>query len=246
LVEAYIDESGTDGRGPGVCVAGYLGHRDAWRDFERAWRRQLRRAGVECFHAKERSSHPLWEPMLRQILGSSLRGMMVTVAHDNYRSLMGHRPRSTVGNQYAACTYGCAMKLCGLAKRLSMGPVAVVIEDGQPNVEFVVRTLGLLIGSTHNVASVTIAKKSDFLPLQTADFLAHCGATYQRDWLEILIGEGAGRAYHGHYDKRALQRISRGIDNLWKRAKHQKQQARLAARLARRATAPPAPKSDLG
>jgi hypothetical protein len=43
-----------------------------------------------------------------------------------------------------------------------------------------------------DVASVTVAKKKDFVPLQAADFLAHCGSTND-PWIDKLVGEGGMR-----------------------------------------------------
>ena len=47
VIEAYIDESGTDGRSPVICVGGYAGEHDEWTAFERAWEPTLRNAGIE-------------------------------------------------------------------------------------------------------------------------------------------------------------------------------------------------------
>ena len=50
LLQAFFDESGTDGKSPVVAIAGYVGTEDDWVKVESNWLEALRRYGVRVFH----------------------------------------------------------------------------------------------------------------------------------------------------------------------------------------------------
>lgn len=244
MIEAYLDESGLDGKWPVVCVGGYAADHDAWTAFQESWQVVLAKANIDCFHA---TSHPnLWGPMLEHIDDFGMRGVLVTVSADHYKRKMSHGARSTFGNAYATCAFSCALKIAERAKADGHGPVAVVIEDGQPNVQYVARTLEMMIGDDeYNIASVTVAKKRDFMPLQAADLLAHCAGTHQVDWLKVMANGGPGKLLHGHMTAQMLRGLSATIEEVKRQYRHRKQQAKSAARLARRASIAPAPPASI-
>jgi len=239
VLEAYLDESGLDGRWPVVCVGGYFAEHAAWVAFQESWKAVLAAAGVECFHA---TKHPaLWWPLLEHIHAYGLRGMLVTVPASTYREAMAHGAKSAIGNAYAACASTCALKIAELARTRDLGPVAFVLEDGQPNVAFVRGAIERMIGDEQfNVAAVAVARKKDFIPLQTADLLAHCAGTNQEEWLAAMTGDGPGKVFHGHMDEHMLIEASKELEELARHHRHRKQQAKLAARTAAR-TGPPLP-----
>jgi hypothetical protein len=53
-----IDESGTHGDSPHMIMAGYTARLNQWNRFNLKWRKALRKAGLEYFHAKEHWKHP--------------------------------------------------------------------------------------------------------------------------------------------------------------------------------------------
>ena len=53
MLRSYIDESGIHENSSQICcVGGYFGVISEWRNFERHWRKELDRAGIEEFHAQ--------------------------------------------------------------------------------------------------------------------------------------------------------------------------------------------------
>src|SRR6266576_3200958 len=76
VIEAYLDESGLDGRWPMVCVGAYAGTHEQWARFIESWQHQLDTAGVKVFHAKEQSSRLLHEPMVNHINEHQLCGFI--------------------------------------------------------------------------------------------------------------------------------------------------------------------------
>jgi hypothetical protein len=237
VLEAYLDESGTDERSPVVAVGCYGGHHDEWMAFEDAWNPILRCAGIDCFHATDRRCDPLWPLLLETIQARKVQGLLLSVRHDDYKVIPTARFKSTLGNAYGACTFGCALQMAAWARENNHGPVAVVIEDGQPNIRFVKETLEEMIGDeAFNIAAVTIARKRDFVPLQAADFLSHCCSLDRMEWLRGLIGDGYGQALQGHYTPDDLRRLSQQMEEAWKQRRYGKRQARLAARAARSAS----------
>jgi hypothetical protein len=235
VVEAFLDESGTHGNSPVVCVAGYMGEHEEWKRFEECWDPILRSANIDCFHAKEPRCDPLRPHLVECLKKSKIRGRIVSVGVPTYKHNVAHGAKSVIGNAYAACAFACAGKIGTLAKERNLGPVAFVIEDGQPNVEYVRATLERLIGNDDfNVASVAVAKKRDFVPLQAADFLAHVFGTNQSDWFPRLLGDGEGMALHGHYKGEQLKQLSEGVEEIKRLYRYRKQQAKRAAKRGRK------------
>jgi hypothetical protein len=70
------------------------------------------------------------------------------------------------------------------------------------------------------IASVSVAKKKEFVPLQAADFLAHVFATYERSWMLKIVGDAYGRALHQNYDEPALVRLSARHEWIAKKVRH--------------------------
>jgi hypothetical protein len=89
---------------------------------------------------------------------------------------------------------GCALKIAREAKEQHLGPVTFLIESGQPNAEFVRRSIEVQRDNEYfAVASADIVHKRGHITLQAADFLAHVAGTHQVKWLERVIGEGPAR-----------------------------------------------------
>lgn len=57
-LSSKIDESGRCGSSPYMIMAGYTARLHQWNRFDLKWRKRLRKAGLEYFHAKEHWKHP--------------------------------------------------------------------------------------------------------------------------------------------------------------------------------------------
>jgi hypothetical protein len=98
--------------------------------------------------------------------------------------------------------------------------VAFVIEDGQPNIEFVRETLEYMrTKERYGIASVAVAGKKDFVQLCTADFLAH-SRTSDQEWFDRLYD--TGRVSHDQVTAAKIVRMSRQITEGLRRMKHER------------------------
>lgn len=53
IISARMDEAGTDGRSECLTMGGFVATIPQWNDFDRGWRKRLKRAGLDDFHAIE-------------------------------------------------------------------------------------------------------------------------------------------------------------------------------------------------
>ncbi len=187
VLEAYLDESGTHGGSPVVCVGGYVGNRKEWYSFDKEWHPKLKKAGVSYFHTTNPKCSPLKMPLALAIEKRNLKGMVCSINSQIYNLQTNAQFRSSMGNPYAVCTFSCAIEICKWAEKNKFGHVSFIIEEGQPNAKFVVRILTLLMNNhDFNIAGVMLGRKEDFLPLQAADFLSHTYSTKEQPWLAYL------------------------------------------------------------
>src|SRR5262245_33298370 len=95
------------------------------------------------------------------------------------------------------------------------GPVAFVLEHGQPNVDFVRRTLEMFIAlPDHEVASVAVARKADFAALQTADLLANCYLARDSEWFKRL--NRSGEIFQGEITKELILSEAKYLESAWR------------------------------
>jgi hypothetical protein len=195
VLEAYLDESGTHAGANLLCVAGYVGNRKEWFAFEEKWQKEIDRAKLSCFHAKDPKCGILKLPLIEAIENRNLTGFICSVRPEIFNLYAGVQYRSKLGNAYSACTLHVAKAVFDMTRDRKLGPILFYIEDGQPNAKFVERTLKLLLNNRQfPVAGVTLGRKDEFLPLQTADFLAHSYSVKDQPWLDLLL---RGRKVHG-------------------------------------------------
>lgn len=188
MLEAYLDESGTHMGAEMLCVAGYVGSRGEWYKFEKEWQNKLDDHEISCFHAKDSKCAPLKLPLASAIERRNLRGIICGVKPITFNNHTSQQFKALIGNAYAACTFACALEICKRAKEMGYKSVSFIVEDGQPNSKHVERVLrSMIYYHPVNIAGVMLAKKDEFLPLQTADFLSHVYSTYERNWLEYLM-----------------------------------------------------------
>jgi len=227
VLTAFMDEGGTDKHSPVLCVAAYVGDVEEWERFTNEWVAILEKNRIDCFHSKERRCIPLRPKLVEALSRRDVQGWLMSVGRRNYEQMVSHSAKSTAGNAYAVCAFMCAMKIARYAKNNRMGDVGFVIEDGQPNIEYVRKTLDAMIGVEDlSIASVTIAKKRQFIPLQAADLLAHAAATHDSGLLEQLRFGISDKLFHGHFSAQDLRKATQGIEEIKRHYRYRKQQAK--------------------
>jgi predicted transcriptional regulator len=130
--------------------------------------------------------------------------------------------KTFLGNPYSVCAFLCVLQIC---KEVA-APTSFVLEQGQPNLSFVKGILEAMMDAGECVASVTSAKKSDFIELHPADFVSHCASSYleHKPWLERLCA--AGRLSHGHIDEQMLKNAAPEVTAIVKKARSQRLRAK--------------------
>ena len=188
MLTAFLDESGTHDKGVCVTVAGFYGDESQWTTFRDFWRPY-----AEGFHALKSNSQ--FPRLCEAIEASKVQGIFVTVWKADYKALATEHMKSLIGNPYAVCALSCAMQIC---KKVGNVPTSFVYEQGQPNLDFVRRTLDVMMDSGECcIASVAGAKKSDFIELHPADFVSHCASSHDKVPLKRLFDGGLLK--HGHF-----------------------------------------------
>lgn len=211
---AFLDEAGTHAGAPVVTVAGFYGNKEQWALFRESW-------GPFSldFHAKN-SEHRFPE-LCAAIEKSGINGIFVTIGKISYKTSATERVKSRLGNTYALCAFMCAMKICDEVQ----APTSFVFERGQPNFSFVQKILlDMLDAGNTCIASVTPAKKTDFIELHAADFISHCASAYEKPWLQRLFD--SHRLKHAHIESQNLQDAGIALDELMKKARWERRKAK--------------------
>lgn len=210
LIEAYLDESGAHRGSKILCVAGYAGIRSEWDAFEKEWRNQLAQFGISYFHAKSPKCDILKPYLVDVIKRRNLRGVVCSVSLDDFNTHAGSQFKSTLGNAYAVCAFMCGLEFAKWTKENNLGGLSLVLENGQPNIDFVERIFKSMMDDENSViAGVAVARKVDFIPLQAADFLSHVCGVYDRSWFEILMQ--SGNVVHAHLTLEQIAETSQEI-----------------------------------
>lgn len=218
MIEAYLDESGAHRRSKILCVAGYAGIRDEWIAFANEWRQQLEKFRISYFHAKSPKCDVLRPYLASAIKSRNLRGVVCSVSLDDFNAHAGSQFKSTLGNAYAVCSFMCGLEFAKWTKENNLGGLSLVLENGQPNIDFVERIFKSMMDDESSVVSaVAVARKVDFIPLQAADFLSHVCGVYDRSWFEILMQPG--NVVHAHL---TLQQIAETSQEIKKMIAHQR------------------------
>ena len=185
LFEAYLDEGGTHAGSAILSVAGYCGIHEQWTKFLDHWPHRK-------FHACEAKYDPLKASLADAIDVSLLSGTEVCIRPDIFQDAAGIHIKAHLGNAYAVAAFICASTICQKAQMVvGNARISFVLEDGQPNIEWVRRML-IMMMHEYPIASVSTAKKEDFPQLHPADFLSHSRATTDRPWLHRLFFEANG------------------------------------------------------
>jgi hypothetical protein len=191
VIEAYIDESCTHRGATTLCVACYAGDRERWNRFEEEWSGRLRQFGIPLFHAKDKECDKLRPYLVEAISNADLKAIVCSINPSLFNIYAGEQLKSTLGNAYSLCALACGLEISKWRLENELEPVAIFLESGQQNDYRLKEIFELLVGykedKEYHIASVTVASKKDYLPLQASDFLSHvigAGDTY---WTSKLI-----------------------------------------------------------
>lgn len=151
---------------------------------------------------------------------SRIRLPQITVNKEKYKRFASEHMKSFIGNPYAVCSFLCALTIC---KEVTES-VSIVLEQGQPNLSFVKRILEVMMDAGDPIASVASAKKSDFIELHAADFVAHIASSYDVPWMQQLFD--SGRLKHGHLTEQNIVESVPQITEIVRRSKIERKKAK--------------------
>ena len=221
----YLDESGTHKGAPLLSVAGYMGCEREWHEFEKEWCPHLKKANVPYFHAIDPKCSSLKPLLASAITKRNLRGIICSIKPDDYKLYASSQFKGTLGNAYAICAFMCALHISDWAKDNNLGSVSFIIEAGQPNADHVEHILKSMINDANfNIAGVMMAKKDEFIPLQTADFISHVFSTTDINdeaWLEYLVK--FGQIFHVPLNSNQIVQASKDIKVVYMKQRNLKE-----------------------
>lgn len=83
-----IDESGTHGKSPHMIMAGHVARINQWNRFDLKWRKALKKAGLEYFHAKEHYGHPFAAKAVKIADDNLLFGFVAKLSEADYKKFI--------------------------------------------------------------------------------------------------------------------------------------------------------------
>ena len=180
-----IDESGTHGRSPHMTMAGYTARVNQWNRFDLKWRKGLRKAGLEYFHAKEHVNHPFAVKAVKIADDHLLFGFTVKLAEADYKKFYRQDPQWG-GKVQPDSMYGLCFRYClsfVLQQILLEIPskdfvLNFIVEDGHPNAGAPTEIVRLLkkkqiSGVSEYLGTAIPGEKTKIPGLQAADGLAY-------------------------------------------------------------------------
>ena len=105
-----IDESGTHGSSPYMIMAGYTARLHQWNRFDLKWRKGLRKAGLEYFHAKEHWKHPFTAKAVKISDDNLLFGFVAKISEADYKKF--YRSGQWEGRAQPDSMYGLCFRYC--------------------------------------------------------------------------------------------------------------------------------------
>lgn len=212
---AFLDESGTNPETPVLSVAGFYGDISQWSLYRSAWLPHS-----EAFHAKDDAY--LFPQLFAAIEASKVNGILTTIGKETYRQHANAHLKTALGNPYSISAFLCVVAIC---REVGDKRVSFVLEEGQPNLQWVNEVLQAMVNDDRwCIASVTAAKKTDFIELHAADFVSHISSAHEKEWLEKLFD--AGRLKMGHITEEMIRDSGPQVTELFRRARHLRNKAK--------------------
>jgi len=216
VIETFIDEGGVHSTAPILSVAAFGGTHEKWAEFLAQWKEPN-------FHACDSTWEKSKGTLADIIDDCGLEAVVTWLKTDDFKKHANTDLKNNLGNAYAICTFACALNICKLARSTS-SDVSFVIEQGQPNAEYVERVLNALSeDNTQGIKSVALVQKRSFRQLATADFVAHSRST-SNPWLKRLL-DGGG-VLESQITAAQLHKISNQVSLLAKRYKYERSKRR--------------------
>jgi hypothetical protein len=195
IISVYMDESGTHGA-PLMIMSGYVGKLGQWADFDKRFRRLLRRYGLSHHHSKElrdtdgeykewnRSRKFAYTQELADIVEKhTLFGFSIMLRSDEYDThyVNGYRPRRVpLDTQYGLCfRFALSFLLPHICEVLGRDDVVLnfILEEGHRNAGDAVRIFHEVKSSEPELApklgAIAFDGKRKFPGLQAADMVAY-------------------------------------------------------------------------
>ena len=213
-MQAFLDESGTHPETPVLAVAGCYGEEEQWREFRLLWSPYS-----NGFHAKDCSSR--FPELTEALKNSGIKAMLISVGKETYKRFASAHFQTALGNPYSCCALLCAAEICAYVGKKT----AFVLEAGQPNLGAVKNLLEAMKNAEEwCVGSVHSAEKSEFIELQTADFVSHICSSYDKLWMGKLFELKILR--HAHLTQKNLEETTPKATLLFRTAKAMRKAAK--------------------
>jgi hypothetical protein len=182
------------------------------------------------FHASDPRFDKYKGELADAIDASEIGGGEVCLRPHEFAQFASADLKSNMGNAYAITVFLCVTGICKLVT--SENPdakVALILEDGQPNVLWVQRLLIAMIPEFPTIASVTVVSKSSCPQLHPADFLAHSRSTTDIQWMNRLFARG--RVREMPIERDIFESTSAEVARLLRVNRRNKAKAKLARKL---------------
>jgi hypothetical protein len=196
MLSAYLDESGTGGESPVLCVAGILYSKNATQRLDQAWKRALKSEGISYFHAVEcehrKGEFEGWNSAetedfrngLVRLIGKHASGHAVAycVQGKGFKELNPFDQKRWDFKPYTACANACMSQLIKTADKLGHKTVTFAIESGpgMGGLDELIRKRQDMDGWKRMASCQFHDKKSRLV--QTADLFAYEYAKRIREW----------------------------------------------------------------
>ncbi len=203
MLVAYFDESYSHPPAPLVyTVAGYLSTVQEWKKFQKEWRRELNRAGIDFFHMTtyearlkdaQGNLHGVgnykdWDNakrvevikrLHRAIHRRVITGVAASVVVGDYNEMITPELRPGFGDPHEFAVIACLKHIrnwCG--KNGHVEPISYIFESGSDRQQVVNLSLKHAYldeekRREYRIGSWTFADKKDVNPLQAADIIAY-------------------------------------------------------------------------
>lgn len=191
ILEAYLDETGTQEGAHVLAVGGYLGTRDAWRSFTSRWSQALSSYQIPAFHMtdfvsgkkdfkgwpKDKKQYRI-DHLIKIINGNVLGSAATGIPLDDFRTTLDANLQNLCGGPYCVATLGCMTLFSKLLRgsNLHNARIAYVCETGVKGRGEVQKVFNATYRvpkyrDMYHLDSFRFDDKRNSVPLQAADIL---------------------------------------------------------------------------